>query len=368
MNTYIPQSGRSSTVPSIADLDGYSFPSNEFYNGSSNYLSPEHDEFGFDPPEKSEHHKTELFSPANLNDGGALSSWPAFERDDDQTQRKSAFNPGSLLSDSLPPGSVAVSRYGQVTPPRSNSANSVDFIKQEDQLSSKSSTRKKNKSKLDHPPPSSPDSKVSRKRKTYRKSDTTIPEEVDNVEDEKRKTSLEKNRLAAAKCRVNKKEKTEALQRDSHDKAVQNAFLKETVVRMKEEIQHINALLIAHASSEACKRPEELHKHLSQVGQDYFSHHHMGIEGQTYSTYANLARQIQQQSISTGGGGRNFPSDSSSSSHDDHHQQQSRQQRQHSQHLGTAAGGGGSALHLSNPPLPEFNQTADFDVRTPQLE
>ena len=45
-------------------------------------------------------------------------------------------------------------------------------------------------------------------------------DEVDNVEDEKRKTSLEKNRLAAAKCRVNKKEGIEALQRDSHDKAI----------------------------------------------------------------------------------------------------------------------------------------------------
>ena len=367
MNTYIPQSGRSSTVPSIADLDGYTFPSNDFYTGSSNYLSPEHDEFGFDPPTKTEHQKPELFSPLNLNDAGALSSWPAFERDDDQTQRKAAFNPNSALGDSLPPRSAAVSRYGQVTPPRSNSANSVDFIKQENQLSPKSSARKKNKSKLDHPSPSSPDSKPSRKRKAYRKSDAVKLDEVDNVEDEKRKTSLEKNRLAAAKCRVNKKEKTEALQRDSHDKAVQNAFLKETVVRMKEEIQHINALLIAHASSEACKRPEELHKHLSQVGQDYFSHHHMGMEGQAYSTYASLARQMQQQSVSTGGGGRNFPSDCSSPNND--HQQQSRQQRRHSQHLTDTTGGGGSAtLQLSNPPLPEFNQTADFDVRTPQLE
>ena len=268
MNTYVPQSGQSSAFPSVADLYGYTFPSNDFYIGSSNYLSPEYDEFGFDPPTKSEHHKTELFSPLNLNDGGALSGSPAFERDDNQTQRKSAFTPSSLFGDSLPYGSAALFRYGQVTPPHSKSANSVGFIKQEDQLSPKPSARRKNKSELHHPPPSSTNSKPSRKRKTYRKSDTIKPDEVDNVEDDKRKISLEKNRLAAAKCRVNKKEGIGALQRDSHDKAVQNAFLKETVVRIKEEIQHINALLIAHASSEGCKRPEELYKHLSQVGQD----------------------------------------------------------------------------------------------------
>ena len=58
--------------------------------------------------------------------------------------------------------------------------------------------------------------------------------------DSKRKASLEMNRPAAAKRRINKKEKTEMLQRDSHDKAVHNAFPKDQVMRMQEEIQQIN--------------------------------------------------------------------------------------------------------------------------------
>ena len=58
--------------------------------------------------------------------------------------------------------------------------------------------------------------------------------------DSKRKASLEMSRPAAAKRRINKKEKTEMLQRDSHDKAVHNAFPKDQVMRMQEEIQQIN--------------------------------------------------------------------------------------------------------------------------------
>ena len=97
MNTYVPQSGWPSIIPSVANLYAYTFPSNDFYLGSSNYPSPEYDKFGFDPPTKSENHKIESFSPLNLNDGGALSGSPAFKRDNDQTQGKSARAKSHLL-------------------------------------------------------------------------------------------------------------------------------------------------------------------------------------------------------------------------------------------------------------------------------
>ena len=336
MNTYAARSGPSSTVQSLADLDGYTFPSStDFYTSSSSYLSPEHNEFGFDPPTKAEYPTIETYSPARGQDAGMLAGWPGFEREDDerlQVQLQAGMLPSPLPQD-LPKPSTAVSRFGQVTPPRSNSVDSVDMLKGEETVSPKSSPKGRQK-KAKQASSTSIDPKPSRKRKSSRKSDVKA-EDANSGEDDKRKMSLEKNRLAAAKCRVNKKDKTEALQRDSHDKAVQNAFLKETVVRMKEEIQHINALLIAHASSEGCKRPDELHKHLSQVGQDYFSHHHFGMEGQAYSTYASLARQMQQSTASGFQMPRSAPPD---------------------------------PTLLNNPPLPEFNQSADFDVRTPQPE
>lgn len=338
MNNYIPQSGRSSTVPSVADLDGYTFPAPDYYPGSAaSYLSPETDEFGFDPPKTGYPKIESSYSPTNANDAAALAGWPGFERDEDEKhplQPKAGLRAVPLLTQGLGLNAGAVSRFGQVTPPRSNSSNSADAPGEESNSSPRptSATRKKPVKEELSTAAAGP-SKSSRKRKPYRKSDAKSDTNASPADEEKRRMSLEKNRLAAAKCRINKKEKTEVLQRDSHEKAVQNAFLKETVVRMKEEIQHINALLIAHASSEGCKRPEELHKHLSQVGQDYFSHHHMGMEGQAYSTYASLARQMQQAA------GQNFPV-IPDPTHD--------------------------PTLLNNPPLPEFNQSADFDVRTPQ--
>jgi len=148
----------------------------------------------------------------------------------------------------------------------------------------------------------------------------------------KRKASLEKNRLAAAKCRINKKEKTEQLQRDSHDKAVHNAFLKDQIMHMKEEIQQMNAMLLAHANCKGCKSPDEIQSHLSQLSNEFLAGQMSSLGGGNYGDYSQMAMDgvppISQAPMM-------------SESYFDHDPA------------------------LLNPPLPDFDRTADFEVHTP---
>jgi hypothetical protein len=88
------------------------------------------------------------------------------------------------------------------------------------------------------------------------------------IEETKRKQSLEKNRLAAAKCRQKKAEKTKTLERDAHDKGAENTKLKDQVMRMRTEVQQLNATLVAHAGYDGCKSPEELHAYIVALGRE----------------------------------------------------------------------------------------------------
>jgi hypothetical protein len=133
--------------------------------------------------------------------------------------------------------------------------------------------------------------------------------------------------VAAAKCRVNKKEKTERLQRDSHDKAVENAYLKNQVMHLKEEIQQMNAILVAHANCDGCKSPEEIQAHLNELGNDFFNQQ-LALAGHNFGDFPQM----------------NFAGLSAMPD----------------TYFSGAAGG--SMLH---PPLPEFNRSAEFDVHTP---
>jgi hypothetical protein len=100
---------------------------------------------------------------------------------------------------------------------------------------------------------------------------TAATQPATNPEDDRRKMSLEKNRLAAAKCRVNKKEKTDQLQRDSHDKAVENTFLKQMIMQMKEEVLQLQTILTSHSSSDRCRNPDTIHEALGAAGSDSFA-------------------------------------------------------------------------------------------------
>ena len=350
MNT-LSHSGASSTAESVADLDGYTFQHPDYYSNSSLYLGSNQTDFGFDPSTStgSAYPTYEpIYSPKIHGNMTLPSTWPGFETETEGKRHHTMIELGAqpsvlpmsrpfdkMQTKNPPSTSTAYSRFGQVTPPRSNSASSVDMIKEEPDVSAKSSLRKKkSKVQFNEPTPPSTSTKPSRKRKNSRKS--FAAESKDAAEDDKRKMSLEKNRVAAAKCRVNKKEKTEQMQQDSHEKAVQNAFLKETIMRMKEEIQHMNTLLLAHSNCEGCSRPEEVHKHLRRMGNDYFSHPGGNNRfGMTYTALPEPVRHMnQEQSLQDDYFSRVIPN--------------------HDQGM------------LDNPPLPEYNQSDDFDLQTPQ--
>jgi hypothetical protein len=334
-------SAHSSAPPSVTDLDGYTLREPMF----NSYGPPEDDEFGFDPPEQKpmfpKHDHT--YSPPEPNDL-SLGGWPGFEREEDLKQPQHAYEIDKLITQSLPNAANAISRYGQVTPPRTNSTDSGLATGPNSASASPKSTaapeRRKRSSKVqakDSTLPAATTTSSGRKRKNTRKASMNA-ELVQNPDDAKRKASLEKNRLAAAKCRVNKKEKTEQLQRDSHEKAVHNAFLKDQVMHMKEEIQQMNAILLAHANCKGCKSPDEIQKHLSHLSTDFVATQMpTGMAQQSYSEYPQMSLD-DMPSISQ----PTMMGDSYFGSLDPDHDP--------------------GMLH---PPLPDFDRSADFEVHTP---
>ena len=327
MNTY--SSAPSSARQSISDLDGYTLRDYNFAMNQA-YAPAEQGDFGFDPPTRPTQKPQQMYTPPDLN------GWPGFERDDDKNVMKggngSSFEVDKLISQTLPNATSAISRYGHITPPRTGSAVSSDELKTEESASPKpAAPERKRRPKPSHKLQESAPATSGRKRKSTRKLSANV-DDVHAPEDSKRKASLEKNRLAAAKCRINKKDKTEQLQRDSHDKAVHNTFLKDQVMHMKEEIQQMNAILLNHAGCEGCKSPEDIQKHLSLLGNDFLAQQIMP-PAQSYGQYP----QVQMEDMGSG-----------HMMHDDFFSSMSPEDST-----------------MLNPPLPEFNRTGDFEVHTP---
>lgn len=310
-----------------SDLDGFSM------HGDFNYptlqppaYQPDAEDFGFDPVPNKSAYPTKMeqtYSPPNDPHFGDFSFDPVKGEEQPRSPIQ-ALELDQMLARSipLPNANAAIARYGQVTPPRSNSESSVD--KPVDQKTTR--PRRATKSSLKEEA-AQPTASGRKRRNTRKQSIASLTGAEDN---DKRKQSLEKNRLAAAKCRVNKKEKTEQLQRDSHDKAVQNAFLKEQLMRMKEEVQQMNALLLGHANCDGCKSPQDIQKHLSHLGNEYFANHMQGLSSHSFSNYSNMS--FDQAEL------------------------------EHDHYFSPV-----TDSSMMNPPLPEFDREPEFDVRTPML-
>ncbi|RMZ89454.1 hypothetical protein DV736_g3318, partial [Chaetothyriales sp. CBS 134916] len=315
----------SSNTLSISDLDGFTVGRDNFLPMTA-YASTDLDDFGFDPPsEKPASVKNEqLYNPTDLG------SWPGFVGDDNVKELSlpvQSYEIDRMIVQSLPNATTAISRYGQVTPTRTNSTTSDDNIKNESTRRASARKKKPNQpADTDAPVPKPP----GRKRKNVKKN-AAASNQGDSPEEAKRKASLEKNRLAAAKCRINKKEKTEQLQRDSHEKGLHNAFLKEQVMRMKTEVQHLQAILLAHANCDGCKSPEEIQEHLATLGQEYVANHMLT---DAFDDYSNMQMNgMCQQPLTE-------DYFSSSMSPDEY-------------------------PAIIPPPLPEFNRSAEFELHTP---
>ena len=267
MNSFT-RSSTSFAVPSISDLNGYTIRHDCFPTNSS-YMPADQDEFGFDPPpQKTLYPKMVIYGPPEDSIDSPLGGSSGFERENDRKQQcpEQTYYMDKVISQSLT--SNAVARYGEVTPTRTNSSGSVDSVSHSDKFFPISGSECCRKPKQAKRPEPTATTTSRRKRKNIRKAAANAKS---TVEDSKRKVSLEKNRLAAAKCRVNKREKTEQLQRSCHDKAVYNKFLKNEFLRMKEEIQQLNVIILAHSDCEGCKSPEEIQQHLLELGTEYLT-------------------------------------------------------------------------------------------------
>lgn len=316
----------------LADLDGWSFrpemrsyvPPKTSYvqNGITNS-----NDFGFDPPITSPRSTPSVenhYSPMSAASVDGLSNWSGLNMESRRASFPRKYEEQVIKQ--VPYAASAISRHGQITPPRSNSAtssaNSRASAEQDFQPVRRRRTTKVEVKTGDSP---KPEPATTKKRKASRKSTKAPTQPAANPEDDKRKMSLEKNRLAAAKCRINKKEKTDQLQRDSHDKAIENTFLKQTIMQMKEEVQQLQTLLMSHSSSEHCKNPENIHEALGAADSKNFTsamtnNHFLSMQPQDSTMH-----QLQ-------------------STHEDYFQPR------------------------VIPALPEFNLSADFEVRTPMLD
>ena len=76
--------------------------------------------------------------------------------------------------------------------------------------------------------------------------------------DKRKEVSLEKNRVAAAKCRVKRKEKDEQMLQDSRLKAKENRELHDMVREMEVEMNTLTTFLAAHSDSSNCKKSDPL--------------------------------------------------------------------------------------------------------------
>jgi hypothetical protein len=328
--TSYARSGPSSAV-SISDLDAFSFRDYTF--PTANYAPPQDDEFGFDPPEvkPTSVNMYQTYSPPN---DVSMSGWPEFEREGDvkettePTLNLDAYEMDKFITSTLPNSETVISRFGQMTPPRSDSATSTGS--KDEPLSPKSGIPRRKSSKANikaEAPVTTMPKTAGRKRKSIRKA-SVESSQSGTPEDSKRKQSLEKNRLAAAKCRINKKEKTEQLQKDSHNKAIENAYLRDQIMRLKDEVQSINSILLAHANCEGCKSPEEIRAHLSAIGNDFLNQQ-MALSAQP--DYNDLA-QMNFQDLPV---------------------------------MSDNFFNGASQNPFVHPPLPEFDRNAEFEVHTP---
>ncbi|CAO3593390.1 unnamed protein product [Absidia cylindrospora] len=70
--------------------------------------------------------------------------------------------------------------------------------------------------------------------------------DYDMTDEEKRQQVLEKNRLAASKCRQRKKAWVEELAKKSDQAMHQNASLKRVISQLKEDILFLKSQLLAH--------------------------------------------------------------------------------------------------------------------------
>ena len=353
MDTFAPS-------PVSHDLDGLTFPTNYLQELQ---LKQEviglNNGFGFDPSTNEQ-----IMFGRYLNNANTAGNWNGFSSDDTALQQNQLAarrflhrpslslpqqglgmvplqtmqnnNPRAMHPMNFPTNAAAMSHYGQVTPPRSNSAGSLPSKDGDDSTRTaieevtKKRRRGKAQAKTPLTPPETSNNSPKTRKASGRKAASTIQTSSSNPEDDKRKASLEKNRVAAAKCRINKKEKTEQLQRDSHTKAKENIELRGLLETMETELHTLTAYLTAHANCADCRNPDQLQEALQMIQDQEMRKRFPGLGNGSLSAHSPV--------LSSSGQSMDSP---------------------YYGHSGLAA-----SPSEMNPPLPEFNLGGDLDMNS----
>lgn len=147
--------------------------------------------------------------------------------------------------------------YGQVTPTDDERSEAGDQAKQQPRpvksppaIAAKTAKRKKGTSAVDPEPPSTPPPKSLRKDGSDWAPFGTLRENSSSRDIEKRSKFLERNRLAASKCRQKKKQWVENLEAKVRNLQAQSKHLNIVLGSLKNEILYLKVEMIRHKDCE----------------------------------------------------------------------------------------------------------------------
>lgn len=229
------------------------------------------DEFGFDPPTSQLENPTyELpINHALISLKPTRHSHRGEEHSSIQNIRTPASNNvGCTWFDSLPEPSSRVLRYGQITPPRSDSAGSAQSLKTSEEGVWKVPMSHKMRKKADAETMTRATSDhftTPRTRHRSTKPTTSFACPATSPNKEKREISLEKNKVAAAKCRIKNKQRVAKLQKQSQELTTTNTVLKQTIKEMMVDIQQLQLIWASHMTNAGCQMPEEIPQTLNRL-------------------------------------------------------------------------------------------------------
>lgn len=242
-------------------------------------------EFGFDP-HPSMGSLSEYVSLSKMYDGSNTRSqveiqgkWPLQERV--KLTKPNKVSPckhgeGSSYSEACEGARISkdvsshVVRHGLITPPPFTSPvlNKVPKVVKRSARNS-ASPRKSPQPRTDVSAASASASSVSSSSESNAKSISKASDRTGNttprprtpvrlLDDRKRKLSLEKNKIAAANCRIKKKKKEHCLQAQSRELVSNNTILKQSVSDMTQHLRELRSMLQFHVLSSGCYAPAHI--------------------------------------------------------------------------------------------------------------
>jgi hypothetical protein len=99
-----------------------------------------------------------------------------------------------------------------------------------------------------------------RTRKTTRRLRTPVR----LLDDQKRKLSLEKNKIAAANCRIKKRKREHCLETQSRELVFDNTILKQSISDMTQHLEELRSMLQVHVLSSGCYAASHIQETLGE--------------------------------------------------------------------------------------------------------